>query len=882
MEEEIINIATLTIDSEKALGTIDQTKKAIWDLQKSNTELRKEIKANGDVTGEQTKQFVEQEAEIKRLNGVYKTQQSAINEVTLAQVKGSEALNNASKSIAQANENNKQLISTRNQLDASTKEGAQAIDLINKKIDQNNAFIKANSSALEQQKSNVGNYGMVTENLSAILTKQGGIFSTVRTQVEGFKSTVSGSINTVKDVHNSVTTAAQGIIGFGNASKAAAVQATTLAAGETIAATATEGLAVAEGTATVAAGGLSSVLGVLLFPITAIIAAGLILYNIFKDYAPVINPIKDAITSLGAVFVVLKTAVLDLVTGTRSLSDIFSSLGSDISDATVETYKLEGAQRALTKAMDIQELSSARTATKVKELILQSKDLSKSVKERTALINKAQSLEENEFKNRFKNYKTEKDLIIDRIAVGKNLSEEDRKRLTAGDYEYLKSIAKKKKLDSDLVEAYKKNQLSRETLLQEDNQIQEKAQNYKNKIIEKQQAKDEKANEKAAKDAEDRAKKQSDLLIKNLADSKIKFETEKHAADEQLAFYIDYYQKLDKLQGGSDKVKNAQDLSAKILEVAKTQIDGEIELQTKLIESKKTISKTEKDDLLANAQFLKDTETKRIEGSILNERDKALAIAEIEKGFLENSEAIKKTFEESEKARKEEQKALDALDFEMRLLILEEQGYAELELKKRILEEEHAEKLRLISLQLDAEGNLTKEAAKQKELEDKKYQKATKAIDNETAKTKRAAVAGIAADAIAAAQSIFGESKALAVAASLINTYQGITAVWAAPSTLPSPFDTAAKIANTAVVAASGFASVKNILKTNKGSSSMDSSAAGGAVAGTQTFENPAKTQTIAQLQTPPVTATNQTQTVLVLETLDEAKNNQQIKIKSN
>jgi len=880
MEEEIINIATLTIDSEKAVGTIEQTKKSIWDLQKSNTELRKAIKDTGDVTGEQTKQFVEQEAEIKRLNVVYKTQQSAINEVTLAQVKESAAIKENAKTIDQANTQNKELLKTRNQLDASTTEGAQAIDLLNKKIDQNNNFIKSNSSELEKQKSNVGNYGMVTENLSAILTKQGGIFSTVRTQVEGFKSTVSGSINTVKDVHNSVTTAAQGIIGFGNASKAAAMQATTLAAGETIAATATEGLAVAEGTATVAAGGLASVLGVLLFPITAIIAAGLILYNIFKDYAPVINPIKDAITSLGAVFVVLKTAVLDLVTGTRSLSDIFSSLGSDISDATVETYKLEGAQRALTKAMDIQELSSARTATKVKELILQSKDLSKSVKERTALINKAQSLEENEFKNRFKNYKTEKDLIIDKIAVGKNLSEEDRKRLTAGDYEYLKSIAKKKKLDSDLVEAYKKNQLSRETLLQEDNQIQEKAQNYKNKIIEKQQAKDEKVNEKAAKDAEDRAKKQSDLLIKNLSDSKIKFETEKHAADEQLAFYIDYYQKLDKLQGGSDKVKNAQDLSAKLLDVAKTQIDGEIELQTKLIESKKTISDQEKTDLLANAQFLKDTETKRIEGSILNERDKNLALEEIQKGFLENVSTINKTFEDSEKARKEEQKALDSLDFEMRLLTLEEQGYSELELKKRILEEEHAEKLRLISLQIDSEGNLTKEAVKQKEIEDKKYAKATKEIDKELAKTKRAAVAGIAADAIAAAQSIFGESKALAVAASLINTYQGITAELSTKAV--TPYEIGLKVANVAFVAASGFAAVKNILKTDKGSSSMDSSAAGGATAGTQTFENPAKTQTIAQLQTPPVTATNQTQTVLVLETLDEAKNNQQIKIKSN
>lgn len=885
MAEEIINIATLTIDKTEANKGIVETKQAIFDLQKANSELRKDISKNGDITGEQTKKFVENEQQLKKLNAEYKLQSAALNDLTLAELKENKALTEAAKSRGQAIDQNKELKTVRDQLNTTTKEGAAALELINKKIDANDAYLRSNSSALEKQKDNVGNYGMVTENLSRILSEQGGIFATVRTKVEGFKSTVSGSIDTVKSVHASVVGATQGIIGFGNASKAAAVQASTLAAGETVAATATEGLAVAEGTATVASTGLASVLGVLLFPITAIIAAGLILYSVFKDFAPVVNPIKDAFAALGAVFVVLKTAILDLVTGTRSLGDIFSTLSGDIADATVETYKLEGAQRALTKAMDIQELASARTATKVKELILQSKDLSKTVAERTALINKAQALEENEFQNRFKNYKTEKELLIRKLSVGKTVSEEEKQRLREGDYEFLKSIAKKRKLDTELVEAYKKNQLSREQLLQEDNQIQEKAQNYKNKIIEKDQAKQEKAAEAAAKRSEDNAKKEQDRRVKSLAESKLLFESEIHDAEEKLKFYESYYAKLNELEGGSNKVKNARELSSTLLNIAKETIDAELEQQTKKIEADKTLNAQQQADLLANAEFLKAEQTKRIDESILNEVDKAAALAEIQKAYLESVVVINQEFADGEKARAEEAKALAALDFEMKLLVLEDQGLRESDLKRAILTAQYEEEARLRDEALKNEEITQAEATAKKLIADKKYSQATKVIDKELAATKKAAVFGIAQDAIAAAQNVFGESKALAVAAALINTYQGITAELSTKAV--TPYEIGLKVANVAIVAANGFAAVRNIMKTDKGSSSGSSSSSRGGSGGTSSpaaiYENPAKTQTVATVNAPPVSDIQPTQQpVLILETLSEAQKNQIVKIKSN
>ena len=874
MEEEIINIATLTIDSEKAVGTIEQTKKSIWDLQKSNTELRKEIKANGDVTGEQTKQFVEQEAEIKRLNSVYRVQQNAINEVTLAQVKESAAIKENAKTIDQANTQNKELLKTRNQLDASTTEGAQAIDLLNKKIDQNNNFIKSNSSELEKQKSNVGNYKSALEGVDSVLAQFGINGQQARTIVSGFSSTVSKAGSDIVDYSNSAIKATASTLGFKTSSQLAAQTQAVQTATTEAQTVANAGLATT--TAGVTTATTASTIGLKAFTVAlASTGIGLIvialgaLFSYLKDLDPLLDKIEQGFAAVGAVVRVLGSAI-------ASLS--FDGLGESMSRAASEAVKLKEAQQDLADLQNTQEVANAKASQQYDELILKSKNRTLTDKERIAFLQKAEQIETANYKQRQGLATAELNQAIKNAEIKGQLSNQEIANLRKNTLAYGTYLLNTGKITSADLELLKKGELGKIAIDAESTKRLEKNQNAQDKLFEDAQAKREKDEQKR----QELATKENQRKLKSLNDSLIVFETEKHSADEQLEFYIQYYEKLNKLQGGSDKIKNAQEFSSKILEIAKTQIDSEIELQSKLIESKKSISEQEQKDLLANAEFLKQTETKRIENSLLNERDKNLALEEIQKGFLENVSTINKTFEDSEKARKEEQKALDSLDFEMRLLTLEEQGYSELELKKRILEEEHAEKLRLISLQIDSEGNLTKEAVKQKEIEDKKYAKATKEIDKELAKTKRAAVAGIAADAIAAAQSIFGESKALAVASSLINTYQGITAVWAAPSTLPSPFDTAAKIANTAVVAASGFASVKNILKTNKGSSSMDSSAAGGATAGTQTFENPAKTQTIAQLQTPPVTATNQTQTVLVLETLDEAKNNQQIKIKSN
>jgi hypothetical protein len=73
------------------------------------------------------------------------------------------------------------------------------------------------------------------------------------------------------------------------------------------------------------------------------------------------------------------------------------------------------------------------------------------------------------------------------------------------------------------------------------------------------------------------------------------------------------------------------------------------------------------------------------------------------------------------------------------------------------------------------------------------------------------------ANALGALGQIVGQEtatgKALSAAQALINTYLGITQIWANKTTIPEPFGTIQKIASTVTAAASGFTAVKNIGK---------------------------------------------------------------------
>lgn len=872
MESNIINIATLTIDRTEAADSIVKTKQEIFELQKANSELRKDILKNGDATGEQTKQFVENEAELKRLTAQYRTQQAAINDVTLAEVKNSAALTQSAKTIDQANAQNKELLKTRNQIDASTTEGAEAIALLNAKIDQNREFIIANGNASEKAANITGNYRQKIFELSSSLDNSIPGFQQARTVVAGFASIVGEASDTVTNYTNSAIQSTRATLGFRTASQTATQ--TTVAQ-----TTATEAQTVAQTQVTAATAGTT--VGMKLLK-AAIIATGLgalviLLVSVFTAISQsetASNKFSKALAGfkgiLNAVFAVLKplgeflidkiVAAFELAgevaektlgliskglnaigftNAAKSVDNFTKSVKGSI-QATQQLAEAEAKYNTAQRQSQKIQLDFQRQAEKLRQL---RDDESKSIPERIKANNALGAT--------LKQQAADELRIANQATAIANL----RIKLTGRSKDNLDALAEAETRVSDIRERISGQESEQLTNL---NSLRKEA----------------------ADKAKEQAAAERERKLKALNDTVIVFEGERKTVEEQLAFYQNYYAQLDKLQNGAERIKNASDFSAKVLEITNKTITEEVAAQTKAIEDKKALSLQERDDLIANAEFLKKTETERVKSALLTEADKAAALEEIQKGYLANVAIINQTFEESEKTRKAEQEALDAVAFETKLLTIQEQGLAESEIRRAILLAEYEEKQRLIDQDLENEKITAKQATAIRILEEKKYAQATKAIDKEVAKTKRDAQFGIAQQAIAAAQLIFGESKALSVASALINTYQGITAELSTKAV--TPYEIGLKVANVAFVAASGFAAVKNILKTDKGATGGGS---GGGTTSTPAaiFENPARTATVATVDAAPNQQNPEAvQTVLVLETLDEAKNMQQIKIESD
>jgi hypothetical protein len=871
MESNIINIATLTIDKTEANNSIEQTKKQIFDLQKANSDLRKDILKNGDASGEQTKKFVENEQALKQLNAQYRTQSAAINDLTLAELKSNKALSEGVKSIAQATAQNRELNEIKKQINLTTAEGVKAMELINAKMDENTKFIKANDNADEKRISNIGKYPGVFGQFSDAVEKG-------RTVVSGFTSTVAQTSDVVTQYTNSAIQGARATLGFKTSSQLASevqvVQTTTteaqVGANEalTVSQTAVTGATNATTTSmkllklAIIATGIGAIVILALSLVTALKSneeASNKLSKAFAAFKGIANAVLDVLRPLGEFLIDKIVAGFELAgkaaeKGAALISKGLSFLGFD--EAAKSVDKFTGSIK--------KSIKDAQTLSEAEAKYANAKRLSQKIQldyQKTA--EKLRQLRDDESKSTDQRIKANEQL-------GATLKKQQTEELKIAN-QALAIANLRIKLEGKSTE----NLDARAEALTTVSDIQERISGQESEQLQNLNS--------LRKEAADKEKERQDKIrearLKTLNDGLIAFELEKNSVDEQLKFYTDYYAKLNELQGGTERIANANALSQKVLSIAEETLKGEIDAQKKAFEEKKNISETEKNDLIANAQFLRDTEIKRVNESILSERDKAIALEEIQKGYLDSITIINANYDAAEKDRQarrlQEEKTLADAAFQLKLLALEEQGLAELELQKAQNDLKLEETKRLIDEDLALQKISATEAAALKNVEEKKYASANKKINKEIANAREATNVQMVKDSLTALNAIFGENKATAVAAALVNTYEGISAgvKLGYPAAIPA----------VAAAAATGFAAVKNILSTKKGDTGGGgASSSTGVQAAPSIFENPARTQTIATVNAPPPQETTPTvQPVLVLESLDEVKNGQQIKIKS-
>ena len=229
----------------------------------------------------------------------------------------------------------------------------------------------------------------------------------------------------------------------------------------------------------------------------------------------------------------------------------------------------------------------------------------------------------------------------------------------------------------------------------------------------------------------------------------------------------------------------------------KEQTDKDKENAQKLADFKKGLLDGEKEDKLKQIEDEKTQRLLELEELKIDKETKAQLKLDIEAKYRDDNTALKL---EKDAVDNEQQLALDEFELER----LRGLGEAKLADELAFLEKQRTQEL--------ANKDLSE---KQKALIDKKYNKKTKDLQNLEKKQSKDKDMAILESSLGAMGELFGASKELSIAGALINTYKGISEVWAAKSeTDLVGAGLVQKIATTAIVAAQGFKTVKNIVST--------------------------------------------------------------------
>jgi hypothetical protein len=153
-----IEVFSLDINTSALISKMTETRSEIDKLKAAQKELTATNKQSTDT-------FTQNEVELKRLQASYNQQKAVVTQLNTSTDSFATSAQALTSSIAKevttidaAKENNKQLLTLRNQVNASTEEGIETIAELNAKMNQNTEFIKANVSASEQQKMAIGDY----------------------------------------------------------------------------------------------------------------------------------------------------------------------------------------------------------------------------------------------------------------------------------------------------------------------------------------------------------------------------------------------------------------------------------------------------------------------------------------------------------------------------------------------------------------------------------------------------------------------------------------------------------------------------------------------------------------------------------------------------
>lgn len=302
--------------------------------------------------------------------------------------------------------------------------------------------------------------------------------------------------------------------------------------------------------------------------------------------------------------------------------------------------------------------------------------------------------------------------------------------------------------------------------------------------------------------------------------------------ENELSLIKDSYQKelkvLENRIADEKRINQQSFADKKITRSQLNQLNAELEKQANIQRDEitdKHNKEVEAKELAFQKELASITNKTRI-GAIKDSRQSELLQLEI--GYQEKlAQAIEKYKDDSERLAQ----IRAAIDEQYRLEKEEKEAKFKAEDDKKQFEKDLAEQEKIIKAQdadfeakraaVDREQMLIQEAFDNKLLTEIEYNAKVEDLANKRMHIaeletghKKAQVAEIAGVTTALADLVGKQTvagKALGIATALINTYQGASEALKQKSTLPSPFDVIAKIANVATVIATGIKTVKAI-----------------------------------------------------------------------
>ncbi|RIV50897.1 hypothetical protein D2V93_08480 [Flagellimonas taeanensis] len=765
---ENIRLAEFDIDIDAVVKSAAELKKAIDQI----TDAQKKARKEGNDLDEQ---YVANEASLNRLRKEYNKHIKSLADsakATADQANREELLNLAltqeATTIEGLREQNKLLNTLRNQANLTTAEGREEIDKLNAALDRNNDIIKENVDALSQQKINVGNYS------DSIRDALG--------DMNPFNQSITVFISNVQEAGG-----ASAFFSKGMASLRTSILGVTKAS-----------------------------LAFIATPIGAILAAigiavGLVvnamnrseestnkLNKVFSVFSGISNAVLKALEPLGEFLIdgivwAMEQAVEAASKARNALADFLDFVGWESAAEDVREFDrainaaIEGAERLAQAEADLEKAQRQARLTQLEyqkeaEKLRQIRDNENlTIRER---------IKANEELGAVLEAQQQEELRLAQIALevaNLRIEQEGRtKEALDAQYEALTQIAD----IEERIEGQRSEQLTNRVTLQKE---------AADKAI--QQQKD--ALDLFLAEAGERARTlQEELDLEEAASEKRKeiLKAELNA------------KKLSQDAYKAELIRIDEDLARRRAEIAADNAMREIEANRRALELQREdrlfLTQQLADDRKAeNTQILEEQlrlAEQRLQQGLINEQEYQDSIRELtEANRLANREIDK------EREAIERQEAIEQrnIEFQEELARLQEEGASKFEIEReRIRQEFEIQKSELDKQKADG---LISEQLYQAKLNAIKQDSRRKDSDNEKALAEQKIA--ITASVLGTISGLLGKEsaagKAVALAQSLINTYQGITAGLAAPWPMSIPA--------VATAAATGFKAVKDIIKTN-------------------------------------------------------------------